>query len=302
MATVKAILDEFCDRINQQRESAYVAGTTPAARQYVGLFKFIAGQLLQEPNGWTQLKRLYLFTTQNGVALYGLPQDYYRSLAGTQWSVTNQIPIYGPLSDAQLAFQTYGVSVVGPYAGFQINGPPNFTYTTTPYTASAGGMMQLSPAGADNTSETIVAYISSNYVWPSTAWTAGLAYSVGEIVYGFGNLYICTDAITTATTMPSATTGTQTDGDGVWAVYYQQTTVSADTNLVLFPTELMVEGLRWAWYQSKRQDYLDIKEQWQSAIRTELGRLNGNGIVNAAGYGEMWDSAYPFAPDGSWNV
>jgi len=115
MATISDILNEFCDRINQPRESSYVGNTTPGARQYVSLFKFIGQKLLDNPNGWNQLKRLFFFQSYQGISNYQLPGDYERALVGTQWGVTNQIPLAGPLSNARLAFQTFGVNIATPF-------------------------------------------------------------------------------------------------------------------------------------------------------------------------------------------
>jgi len=300
MATVKEVIDEFLDRINQPRESSYYGSTAPAARQYVSLLKFVADQLLDYQDGWTQLKRIYTFTTQTGVANYQLPGDFLRLLTGTQWGVTNQIPLAGPLSNARLAFQTYGVNIATPYAGYQVNGAQGYIFNTSPYTQTSAGYFQISPAGQDDTTQNAIAYISRNYVWP-TNWASGQAYSLGAKVTGINNIYICTDAITTSATRPSAVTGTSTDGDGVWTVYTEPYPISADTDLVILDDELFIEGLRWAWYESKQQFSMAdrIKNQWEGSVRTALGRQNGATVVSAA-YDMQSTFDWPVVPVGSW--
>lgn len=298
MSTVKDLIDEFCDRINQPRESSYVGSTAPAARQYVSLFKFIADELLKNPSGWTQLKRFYVFTTTTGLANYQLPGDFLRPLVGTQWGVTTQIPLTGPLSNSQLAFQTYGVNIATPFAGFQINGGQGYVFNTSPYTQKSAGYFQISPPGQDNTTQMVIIYISRNYVWP-TDWVAGTHYTVGQKVTGINNIYICTDEITSATTRPSVVSGDEADGDGEWTVYTEPYSVTADTDIVLLDDNLFIEGLRWAWYQSKKQNYLDIKAQWLSSVKSAIGRQNGPALINAGvNVNAGWE--WPMVPQGSW--
>ena len=298
MPTIKEALDEFCDRINQPRESSYVGATTPAARQYVSLFKRIGTKLLEQQGGWTQLKRVYVFTTTTDVANYQLPGDFLRPLTGTQWGVTNQIPLSGPLSNAQLAFQTYGVNVATPFAGWQINGAQGYIFNTSPYTQRSAGYFQISPAAANSTDQNAIAYVSSNYVWP-TDWIASTVYSTGDKVTGVNNIYIATTGGTSSTTRPSVLTGTVVDGTVTWQVYTEPYTPAVDTDILILDFELFVEGLRWIWYQSKKQEYADIKGEWDSSVRIAMGRQNGAQMVNA-GYNINLNPDWPNVPVGSW--
>ena len=202
------------------------------------------------------------------------------------------------MSDVQVAWQTYGVSVVGPYAGFQINGPRQYVFNTTPYTQRSQGYFQISPPGPDNTTQNVIAYNSVNWAWP-TDWAAGQAYSLGAKVAGVANIYICTDAITTSATRPSVVTGSETDGDGQWTVYTEPYPIAADTDFVLFDDELMIEGLRWAWYRAKKQGYEQERADWMTQIRSVLGRQNGGAIVNA-GYDVNNNTLWPITPNGNF--
>lgn len=301
MATVKELIDEFIDRTNGVRESSYVGSTAPAARQYVSLFKQVADELLDNPNGWMQLKRIYSFTTVLNQANYQLPGDYHRQLIGTQWDTTNQIPLAGPLSNARLAFQTYGVNIATPFAGWQVNGSQGYIYNTSPYTQRSAGYFQISPPGQNNTTDMAIAYISSNYVWPVN-WAVGQAYSVGDKVTGINNIYICTDAITSSDTRPSVVTGTETDDDGTWQVYTEPYPVTADTDIFLLDDALMIEGLRWAWYESKQQFEAAsrAKQAWFGTVRSALGRQNGAVAINA-GIDVTSNWEWPTVPQGSWS-
>lgn len=199
MATISDILNEFCDRINQPRESSYVGNTTPGARQYVSLFKFIGQELLDNPNGWNQLKRLFFFQSYQGISNYQLPGDYERALVGTQWGVTNQIPLAGPLSNARLAFQTFGVNIATPFPGYQNNGAQGYKIATSPYTQTSAGYCQLSPTGQDNVTESVIAYTSNNYVWPQN-WITNTAYTAGNIRTVQDEIWICVTNGTSANT------------------------------------------------------------------------------------------------------
>ena len=300
MATVLGILDEFCDRINQPRESTYFFNSAPAARQYVSLLKFLGGELLEYQDGWDQLKRIYGVVSSTGIANYQLPGDFLRAISGTAWDATNQIPLAGPLSNARLAFQTYGVNIATPYAGYQVNGAQGYVFNTSPYEQKSAGYFQISPAGQDSITSMVIAYISCNYFWPKS-WVAGTAYDVGDKVSGINNIYICTDAITSSDTRPSVTSATEHDDDGIWEVYHEPYGPSADNDIAILDDELFVEGMRWAWYQSKQQfAAADIHEKrWRSNVRTALGRQNGATIVSAA-YDMQGTCSWPIVSSGDW--
>jgi hypothetical protein len=402
MATIAEILNEFLDRINQPREASYVGASTPAARQYVSLFKFIGDELLDYQNGWPQLKRIHKFKSYQGIANYQLPGDFLRPLTGTQWDATNQIPLAGPLSNERLAFQTYGVNIATPFAGFQLNGAQGYKITTSPYTQYSAGYFQISPPGQDSEIESVIQYVSSNYVWAQN-WIANTAYVSGNIRTIHDEMWICTTSGTTATTgqypvygwdnnvywepiltyvvselyhvgqlvfanskvyevttggkssagSPSVTSGSETlgtvvfqyvatpstwvagttyatddyvvtptgvlpykclmggvsgllepkfwislitsiqapplfmkkcnDGTAVWTLYREPYAPTADTDFVLLDSSLFIEGLRWAWYQSKKQDYEALKKKWEGNVKVALGRHNGQCIISAAG-------------------
>lgn len=297
-STVKEVIDEFCDRINQPRETTYVGNTTPAARQYLSLFRFIADELLDYADGWDQLKRIYTFTTVTNQANYQLPGDFLRLLVGTSWGVTNQIPLAGPLSNARLAFQTYGVNIATPFSTFQVNSAQGYIYSTSPYTQRSPGYFQISPAGQDDTTQNVIAYTSCNYVWPQN-WAATTGYTAGNIRTGINNMYYCTQSGTSGSTRLSATSGTITDGTCQWVPYHEPYPITADTDFVLLDANLFVEGLRWAWFQSKKQSYIDLKSQWENSVRNALGRQNGALELNA-GYDRLAALEWPLTPVGDW--
>lgn len=300
MSTVKDLLDEFSGRINQPKESAYITGTTPNALQLTSGLRFISGQLLRKPGDWSCLKRLYVFTTVLNQALYQLPGDHYRSLSQTQYGVTNQIIMGGPLTDSNLAYRTYGISPVGIFPSYQPNGPQNYIFNTSPYTQRSAGYFQITPTGPDNVTQYVIGYISRNYFWPQ-AWVANTAYTLGLIRTGVANMYICTTAGTSGTTRPSVTTGTVTDGTAVWTVYTEPYPLTADTDFSIFDDEIMIEGMRWFWYQSKKQQYEDIRADWEGMVRVEMSRAFAGAVVNA-GVDVNIQGPFPNTPFSGWSV
>lgn len=300
MATVAEILNKFCDRINQPREASYVGASTPAARQYVSLLEEVRDKLLELNDGWTQLKRIYTFTTVTDQAEYQLPGDFLRPLIGTAWGVTNQIPLAGPLSNARLAFQTYGVNIATPYAGWQINGAQGYIFNTSPYNQRSAGYFQISPPGQDDTTENAIAYTSSNAIWPQN-WEALETYTEGDIRSGVNNMYYCTQSGTSGSTRLSATSGTITDGTCEWVPYHEPYPLTADTDFVLLDDPLWVEGMRWAWYQAKQQfEMADrIRGQWETSVRSRIGRQNGVAEINA-GYDVNNQFDWPMVSVGDW--
>jgi hypothetical protein len=297
MATVSEILNEFCDRINQPREASYIGASTPAARQYVSLLKFITSSLLDQGD-WACLKRTYTFTTVLNQSLYQLPGDYWKPLSQTQYSVTNQIPMGGPLTDSNLAFRSYGVAPTGIFPSYQINGAQNYIFNTAPYTQRSAGYFQISPTGVNGTDQNVIGYISRNCYWPQ-AWVATTGYSLGDIRTGVANMYRVTTAGTSGTTRPSVTSGTVVDGTVTWTVYTEPYPLTADTDFSLLEDDLMVEGMRWAWYQSKKQTYGDIRKDWESSCRVALGRNNAGAVISA-GYDVNGPDSWPNVPLSNW--
>lgn len=296
MASAKELIDEAADRLLIPRESSYVGAATPAARQYVSLLKFVTAELLKRGN-WQQLKRVYAFLTQTNVSNYQLPGDWWRPLLDTNFSVTKQTPLSGPISNAESALRTYGMTQTGPYSSFMVSGPQGYTVSTSPYTATSAGYF-VTDAGINNTDQNVIAYISRNAFWPKN-WVTITAYVVGDKVTGVANTYICTTAGTSGATRPSVLTGTVVDGTVTWTVYTEYYPISADTDICLLDDELVIEGIRWAYWRSKKQDYGQEKADWEDSVKFALGRKNGAIRVNAAGSS---DFDFPITKDGSWSV
>lgn len=305
-STIKEILQNFCYRLNLPAPSAFVGVNSPTEQQYLSLFKFIGDNLRNRPFQWPQLKRGYTFLSQTGKREYQLPGDFYRILDSTQWDITNNWPLRGPISDYNYAIREFAVVNLQTRKAYRIIGPNSYLYSTAPYAQRSQGWFQIDPAGANDTDQLFLGYISCNWIWPKD-WIANTAYGLGALVSGNGYVYICTTAGTSGTTRPSVSTGTETDGTVVWTVYREPYLVTSsntklsDDDLCLFDDDLMIEGIRWAYLRSKQLDFETERADWEAQVKNSYARFSTPCRVNLS---ESFDLYYdwPNIPPGSWSV
>lgn len=286
--------------------TAFVGVSSPSEQQYLSLFRMIGDNLRNRPFSWPQLKRGYTFTTQTDVRDYQLPGDFYRLLESSQWDTTNKWPLRGPISDYNFNVREFAVVSLQTRKAFRVIGPTSYLFSTAPYNQRSAGYFQIDPAGQNDTDELFLGYLSANWVWPRD-WVANTSYSLGNIRSGNGNYYICTTAGTSGTTRPSVTTGTETDGSVVWTVYHEPYLVSDsntnlnDSDLCLFDDDIMIEGMRWAYLQSKKLDYQQERTDWEQMVKSSAARFNSPQRISAADeFADYFD--WPNVPPGSWNV
>lgn len=306
MATIKEIIQNFCYRVNVPAPSQIVGVTSPAEQQYLSLFTFIGDNLRNRPYQWPQLKRGYTFNTTTNVRKYQLPGDFYRILESSQWDTTNHWPMRGPISDYNFAIREFAVVSLQTRKAFRLIGPTNYLFNTSPYNQRSQGWFEIDPAGENDTDELFLGYLSCNYIWPR-AWTANTSYSLGEIKTGDGYVYIVTTAGTSGTTRPSVATGTEVDGTVTWTVYnepYFSTPSNAslnDDDQCLFDMDLMIEGMRWAYFRAKKQEYEQERQDWENMVKSAYARFNGPVRINLAdSIDDYFD--WPNVPAGSWDV
>ncbi len=306
MASINEIIRNFCYRVNIPAPATIVGVNSPAEQQYLSLFTFIGDNLRNRPYQWPQLKRGYTFTTQTGVSKIQLPGDFYRILESGQWDTTNQWPMRGPISDYNFNVREFAVVSLQTRKAFRLIGPTQHLYSTTPYNKRSSGYFEIDPAGQNNTDQLFMGYISANWIWPQD-WIANTAYTLGQIRSGNGYVYICTGAGTSGTTRPSVATGTVVDGTVTWTVYtesYQPTPTNtnlSDIDLCLFDDDLMIEGMRWAYFRAKKQEYEQERQDWENQVKSAYARFNGPIRVNMADSIDDYFE-WPNVPAGSWNV
>lgn len=306
MATIKEIIRSFCLRVNIPAPTSIVGSGSPAQNQYLELFRYIGDNLRNRPYQWPQLKRGYTFNTETNVRKYQLPGDFYRILESSQWDQTNNWPMRGPISDYNFAVREFAVVSLQTRKAFRLIGPTQYLYSTAPYSKRSAGWFEIDPAGENNTDELFLGYLSCNWIWPRD-WEATTAYNQGDIRSGEGYVYICTTAGTSGSTRPSVSTGTETDGTVVWTVYTEpylctETNMAlSDDDICLFDEDLMIEGMRWAYYRAKKQDYQQERADWEEQVKSSFARFNGPVRINVCDQLEDYED-WPSTPSGSWNV
>lgn len=306
MSTIKELIQQFCYRINVPAPTAFVGVNSPSEQQYLSLFRMIGDNLRNRPFSWPQLKRGYTFTTQTDVRNYQLPGDFYRLLESSQWDTTNNWPLRGPISDYNFNVREFAVVSLQTRKAFRVIGPTSYLFSTAPYSQRSAGYFQIDPAGQNNTDELFLGYLSANWIWPRD-WAATTAYSLGNIRAGNGNYYICTTAGTSGTTRPSVTTGTETDGTVVWTVYREPYLIADsntnlnDSDLCLFDDDIMIEGMRWAYYQAKKMDYQQERADWEQMVKSSAARFNSPQRISLADELATANS-WPNVAEGDWNV
>lgn len=307
--TISDLIDNFCYRLNIPAPSSYAGSTEPAARQYLSLFQFIGDNLRNRPFNWPQLKRGYTFTTTTDERAYQLPGDFYRLLMSTQWDTTNQWPMLGPITDANYTMREFAVVSTSTWKAYRLIGPTAYLFSTSPYNQRSAGYIQIDPPGQNDTDELFLGYVSANWIWPRD-WAASTVYVAGDIRSVNGYVYYCTVGGTSGTTRPSSgASGNITDNTVTWQVYrepYQCDSSNSkldDSDLCLFDQDLMIEGMRWAWFRAKKQSYEQERKDWEDMVLAAAGRFNAPVKVNACDEpGSPWDNGFPRAPEGSWPV
>lgn len=307
MSTIGEILKQFCYRINVPAPATFVGVASPTEQQYVGLFKFIGDNLRNRPFQWPQLKRPYTFTTTTDVRKYQLPGDFYRILESSQWDETNQWPMRGPLSDFAFNIREFAVVGLQNRKAYRLIGPTQYLFSTSPYAQRSAGWFEIDPAGANNTDELFLGYVSCNWVWPKS-WVTATVYAAGAVVSGNGYIYRTAAGGTSGATRPSVATGSVSDGTVTWTVYnepypvdYNANALLSDADLCQFDDDLMIEGVRWAYLQAKGLDYQQSRVDWENMVKSAFSRFNGPTRINMCT--EITDLyEWPNIPNGSWNV
>ena len=243
----------------------------PDVTQSLHIFYAVCEELLAA-RCWPQLKRKYSFSTSAARTKYYLPTDYHSPVIGTYWNETQDERLYGPVSDGDFTYLLEsGASSTTDYT-YRIFGRDENS-------AGVGGQFEINPA--PSTAETLsFEYMSRNYLMPPN-WAASTAYTVTptlSYVNANGNIYVCTQAGTSsATTAPTATSGTIVDGTANWN-YYSSTynRITSDNDVCLFEPELVRLGFRSKWMEEKGGQYQDAKAEYKAAITAAVSRWRGS--------------------------
>lgn len=213
----------------------------------------------------------------------------------------------GPISDYQFDIREFAVVSLQTRKAFRVIGPVNYLFNTSPYSQRSQGYFEIDPAGANDSDELFLGYLSCNWIWPRD-WVASTVYSLGDIRSGDGYVYRVTTAGTSGTTRPSWSTGSDVDGTVTWTVYienYPSIATNAalnDSDICLFDMDLMIEGMRWAYFRAKKQDYEQERADWENQLKSSFARFDGPIRLNMGDSLDDYFDEWPIGPTGSWSL
>lgn len=88
--------------------------------------------------------------------------------------------------------------------------------------------------------------------------------------------------------------------DSTGASFYDR--FDADTDIILLPDNLVLQGLRWRWKKEKGFDYAEDFRTYEIQVKNAMGSDGGKPVLHQdrAGPGEPKPGV--FVPEGSWNL
>lgn len=212
----------------------------------------------------------------------------------------------GPISDYNFNVREFAVVSLQTRKAFRLIGATNYLYNTDPYNYRSAGWFEIDPAGQNDTDELFLGYISCNWIWPRD-WVANTVYAANSIRSGDGYVYFTHIGGTSGTFRPDWSTGSDNDNSVTWSVYTEPYLINSsntnlnDSDLCLFDDDLMIEGMRWAYFRAKKMDYQQERNDWEASIKSAFARWNGPVRINMSDeFGDYFD--WPNVPPGSWSV
>lgn len=298
-STVQQLVERAMASVGASAIPSSITANSSDANQ-LRAFILDQSEYLRSQQFFPQCKKLYTFTLEDQRTFYPLPQDFYCPLVRTLWDNTNQWELWGPLSDQEfrlLQVRQYGSA---PSYAFRIIGSDGNPETI-------GGQFEIYPVPATGSlSELSYQYISKNLFMPKY-WQPSTAYTSGTYVSSSGNVYLCDTNGTSGTTPVSGTTANIVDGTTRWDyVAAPYDTMRADTDMSIFDDDIMIDGIKWRWKQSKNQvigDYnpsTGIPTLHEKLVKNAVSRWNGDKVISLTGGSRRRWSAT--TPDGNWSI
>jgi len=293
--TVLEIAQSFCYKNNIPAPSALVSATTdPSALQLLHLIYGVCEDL-RSSAAWPQQKKEQAITLQSGVSDYDFPDDFYSPLLGTGWHRNGAQRLVGPLTDAQHSYRLYGVASISDAFAYAIMGPDMLDSLTD------HGPIKVTPTPTSTGEVISWFYQSANLFVPSRLWTATTAYTLAQYAYTGENLYICTTAGTSSSTMPTSTGSAVTDGTVTWAFVSSSIEKAyQDTDYCIFDADLVELGLAYFWKEAHGEDYTKAEANYKRKIAMAKARFGGSFVGNLSRLGRAFQRFS--VPEGGWTL
>ena len=263
------------------------ASDTTTKRLVQGLNR--VGRSLKREAPWASLVKRYPFRIKNGVSRYPLPPDWDGVVNSTMWDNSSHMYAFGTITSRE--YETL------------VNSAAPLTSLTRMYRfIGSTRNIEIVPTPAiedeDEANLLVIEYRSSNWLRPGTKWAASTAYAVGNVVAAGDNVYKCTTAGTTGTTMPTEVAAEEIeDGTVVWTpIVYDS--VTADTDEVVLDRDLLQIGLIMQFLDNKGFNYDKYAQMYQQLKQTMIARDIGGRVdttVTPHGrrrYGNIWASKF----------
>jgi len=293
MKTALSIVQSVRKRLNLPAITALVGATDPDELQMIELLYAVCEELRQA-RCWIQLKRSHSFATVATQASYQLPADFYSPLLNTHWNATEDERLIGPATDDDFMYLTESGSSSTQNYTFRVFGRDENT-------ASGGGQFQVNPT--PSAVQTLkFEYLSRSFLLPRN-WVTATVYAASAYCNASGNIYQTAAGGTSGITVPSHTTGSVIDGVGgvTWTyVSAAYETLVADTDLVVFDSDLVTLGVKAKWLEESGGEYGEAKAEFEDKIDRAVSRYRWPIIGSMCGGG--YRRNYSVTPRRGWTL
>lgn len=269
MSTVLALVQSACYRWNLPFPAAgtLFGNSDPGARQLLHVLYAVCEDLRQAAC-WAEQKRYYTFDTESGRSKYKLPEDWYAPSPFTDWNNDESLALTF-LTDTDFAARVNGA--IGSSYNFEArvwggDSNPN----------TGGGQFEIYPV------PTSVITLSFEYLTRSMFtppyWLPSTPYDdspVQDFVFVSNNIYQCDVAGTSSSDNPPDTQTQNIVDDTVrWGwVSTPYETILTDSDLCIFPDDLVKLGLRAKWRDEKGEESDKAEAEFQGKISKAASRL-----------------------------
>lgn len=267
--TALSIIQQTLYRLNQPAPSALVGITTVNVLQILEELYEICEDLRQS-GIWIDQKRKHSFSTSSTVSQYLLPADYYCPLPETEWNQAENWKLIGPVSDEEFTYYLHSGHTPGLNYYFRL-------FNWDQNRASTQGQIELTPT--PTSTQTLSFEYATRHLFLPKDYALSQTYTLNTLVNVNGEIYKCSDAITTSTTPPTGKTTGIVDGDGTWDWYNTPIeSLLADTDLCLYDSDLVRLGLRAFWLQDNAGAFEQAQADYEAKKETARGRYKGSRV------------------------
>ena len=272
--TLLEIVEEVSKQIGLPVPTQVIGSTDVSTKQLLAFLNH-EGRQLRSKYRWPSLTKEHTFTLATSTASYALPADFDFHINETHWDRTNAWPLVGPVTPQFWQFRQSGISTTAPRTEFRVKGWGLTQFAVFP-----------TPTSSENGNTFAFEYSSLTWVRPVT-WSASATFAADEYCSYNENIYQTSAGGVTGATAPTHTSGSASDDSVTWtyvSAAYEK--FLADTDVPILNSDLLLLGARWRFLQQKGlPEWQAIQQEYELALRREMGRLQGGRRVSITGNG-----------------